>query len=677
MTPPPSHGSSTSGGEHSALGHSPADKAHRVVALQACAECRKKRAKCDGQRPCRRCQTQNSECFYDTSTRRTREDLHAELQSLQDQQTAFDQLIAAVAEPGISAQVLGYLHTGHSPQTVLSWVKAARLSTTSSSFSPQFSVSDVTSRSSGHQRASGWGGSSAANRSNLPQAPGKAGNGSVLLKARYVPEDTAISTGLEETLWPLGPPTTAAAPEAWTSLTSDPFLIRHLLALYFCWEYPLFTPLSREHFMKDFHDGRHRFCSPLLVNAMLALGSTWDAQHTPGTQALGINPHSDRFYEESMRLLKQKSDRRSLATIQALGIISMWEISRGRDLESRYHSVQSVRLAIDMGLHRKTDDGDGDLHYVQSLTFWGAFSLDCLLSVGVGSLPQYPLGSPCPPTPAVPLDIEQSPWLPYTGEILPRPPPSEQPSNIRSTYHWLCELAKRIYETLHILYSPDSQVNAAAVLNAYTGYLSWYDQMPEALRLGLNSTPSVLVSHMCFHFAIIHLFHPFLDLDLVGAKLSPARICHQAADAIQWLLKSYSEIHTLKRAPVFVPFLALASAISHLEKRIIDDRAYGSDTDDGMDVVKVSGVGSHTLDALDQDINGLRIMSGWHYSASQAISFLKNLAEERKFDINIQEGVIPAKDFDRLAKPYMHRISLAGVGANTHKVVVGEEEDVE
>jgi hypothetical protein len=109
---------------------------------------------------------------------------------------------------------------------------------------------------------------------------------------------------------------------------------------------------------------------------MLALGSTWDAQHMPGTQALGINPHGDRFYEESMRLLRQQSDRRSLATIQALGIISMWEISRGRDLESRYHSVQSVRLAIDMGLHRRMNDGDGDLHYVQSLTFWGAFSLD-------------------------------------------------------------------------------------------------------------------------------------------------------------------------------------------------------------------------------------------------------------------------------------------------------------
>jgi hypothetical protein len=51
-------------------------------------------------------------------------------------------------------------------------------------------------------------------------------------------------------------------------------------------------------------------------------------------------------------------------------------MNRGRDVEGRYYSAQSIRLAIDMGLHRKVDEGDWDLHYVQTLTFWGAFSLD-------------------------------------------------------------------------------------------------------------------------------------------------------------------------------------------------------------------------------------------------------------------------------------------------------------
>jgi hypothetical protein len=61
-------------------------------------------------------------------------------------------------------------------------------------------------------------------------------------------------------------------PPAWTTITNNINLILHLLALYFCWEYPIFAPLSKKHFLQDFRDGRHRYCSPLLVNALLALG---------------------------------------------------------------------------------------------------------------------------------------------------------------------------------------------------------------------------------------------------------------------------------------------------------------------------------------------------------------------------------------------------------------------
>lgn len=46
-------------------------------------------------------------------------------------------------------------------------------------------------------------------------------------------------------------------------ITSDTDLIQHLLALYFCWEYPTFASLSKEHHLRDFHDGRSRYC-PLL-----------------------------------------------------------------------------------------------------------------------------------------------------------------------------------------------------------------------------------------------------------------------------------------------------------------------------------------------------------------------------------------------------------------------------
>jgi hypothetical protein len=163
---------------------------------------------------------------------------------------------------------------------------------------------------------------------------------------------------------------------------------------------------------------------------------------------------------------------------------------------------------------------------------------------------------------------------------------------------------------------------------------------------------------MCYHFAIIHLFNPFLDLQLVGTKLSPVHICHQAADAIQSLLKSYSQLHTLDRTPVLVPIFTMASAISHLEKRIIALPAPGPDSDTDTDMVAVSGVSHYVQDELSRDISDLRVMSGCHYSAAQAVGFLRAHAKERKIEVDIDEAMISIEDYNRLARPYLKRISL-------------------
>jgi hypothetical protein len=172
-------------------------------------------------------------------------------------------------------------------------------------------------------------------------------------------------------------PPPSGLPTTWTEISSDGTLVQHLLALYFCWEYPTFASLSKEHFLKDFHSGRPRYCSPILVNALLALGCRFSTQ--PSTLANPDDPYSsgDHFFKESLRLFFMEENHHSLTTIQALGIMSIREASCGRDSESWYYAGQSIRLAVEMGLHRVSDDsGDSDEVAVQAATFWGAFALD-------------------------------------------------------------------------------------------------------------------------------------------------------------------------------------------------------------------------------------------------------------------------------------------------------------
>ena len=168
--------------------------------------------------------------------------------------------------------------------------------------------------------------------------------------------------------------------DVWTNVTSDDVLVEHLMALYFCWEYPTFASLSKEHFLEDYRLGRRRHCSPLLVNAMLAVGCRFSTEAAARTDADNSNTAGDHFFAEASRLLLEETDRHKLTTVQSLGLMSIREASCGRSSEGIYYSGQSIRLAIEMGLHHESESGGGDNatieHAVRSATFWGAFSLD-------------------------------------------------------------------------------------------------------------------------------------------------------------------------------------------------------------------------------------------------------------------------------------------------------------
>lgn len=188
--------------------------------------------------------------------------------------------------------------------------------------------------------------------------------------------DSEIQSGAERMLAPEMSQLNAPA-TTWSDITSDTAFAQHLLALYFCWEYPTFASLSKEHFLKDYQEGRPRFCSKILVNALLALGCRFSDK--PSTLANPNDPYSsgDHFFKECLRLYHEETNHHNLTTIQALGIMSIREASCGRDSESWYYAGQSIRLAIEMGLHQIGENsGDDDEVAVQSATFWGAFSLD-------------------------------------------------------------------------------------------------------------------------------------------------------------------------------------------------------------------------------------------------------------------------------------------------------------
>lgn len=136
--------------------------------------------------------------------------------------------------------------------------------------------------------------------------------------------------------------------QPWTSVTDDEF-VSHLVSLYFTWQHSVLNWIDRDLFLRDMKSGNldSRFCSPLLVNSILAVACV--SLHTdysskpipnlserradqilckfysdyPEVFALPDDPKSrgTHFFDEATELLMKEEGKVTLTTLQAMGDI--------------------------------------------------------------------------------------------------------------------------------------------------------------------------------------------------------------------------------------------------------------------------------------------------------------------------------------------------------------------
>jgi hypothetical protein len=90
-------------------------------------------------------------------------------------------------------------------------------------------------------------------------------------------------------------------------------------------------------------------------------------------------------------------------------------------------------------------------------------------------------------------------WAPYTGDGSQTDTSLRQTSNTRSVYTALSDLFQVVHDSLYILYSPIRRLHGRDILDIYTKYLRWYNGLTVTVRLGENSTPSVMFTQYVLH----------------------------------------------------------------------------------------------------------------------------------------------------------------------------------
>ena len=286
-------------------------------------------------------------------------------------------------------------------------------------------------------------------------------------------------------------------PGSWTNVTQDGELVQHLVQVYLAWGAPLYTFFSEVLFMHGMEDRKMKYCTPLLVNAVLALGCHFSDR--PEARANPTDPSStgDHFYAEAERLFRADS-RPCLTTVQALGIMSLHQAMNNRDSSGWSLMCQTMGMVIELGLHIEAPP-NGKITpseaVARRITFWGAYFLQTAWAICVGRITLLPRTAIRMDKPAVLDHLEMKPWKPhghfsYTGT----PSTLEQPGFRLTLMLHTINLCELIDDIVQVFYAPRDRVTSRRLLAYYEKLQNWYLSLPESLAIkqGSPTLPQVM-----------------------------------------------------------------------------------------------------------------------------------------------------------------------------------------
>lgn len=166
---------------------------------------------------------------------------------------------------------------------------------------------------------------------------------------------------------------------SWTKVTQDVEFIQHLLQLYFVWQHSCFPVLSRRKFLEDLISGRQRFCSDILLNAILSVGCAFSDKPEARTNPQDPSTAGDHFFAEAERLLNLEEGDSKITTIQALAVLSIRESGYIRDVKGWMYGGVALRTASEnlyKNCHKIANELDDSELEVWRVTYWGLFCFD-------------------------------------------------------------------------------------------------------------------------------------------------------------------------------------------------------------------------------------------------------------------------------------------------------------
>ncbi|OAF61270.1 hypothetical protein VC83_02039 [Pseudogymnoascus destructans] len=289
------------------------------ITRNACVNCKKARAKCDGNTPCSRCTTraETSPCVYEVHIKRAKEELMKQIRELRTKNRLSERIFRTLQSREKAPNILRALSNGESIESI----------------------------------------AESLGRTGIDEQEGVSPIGS----------PSSVVTGSE---YELG--SQIGSGFSWTTVSHDSATFDHLFQLYFAWVHPVSTLFSEGHFVDSykFKGQSQRHCSSPLVNAMCVLACRYHTQSKDSeldSDQLGVH-FADAF------LAGFEPDDKSITTIQAAAVMFLVELGRGFGLRASSY----LRLATESIAELSASSND-ELPYVLKKTIQGIRCLNVLV----------------------------------------------------------------------------------------------------------------------------------------------------------------------------------------------------------------------------------------------------------------------------------------------------------
>ncbi|TDZ32162.1 Nitrogen assimilation transcription factor nirA [Colletotrichum spinosum] len=324
------------------------------------------------------------------------------------------------------------------------------------------------------------------------------------------------------------PRLTDADISSWTTVCDDNVLMRDLLRSFLRCEYQFTAAFQMDLFLEDLAARREDFCSPLLVNIVLAYACVCYPKLTNRVEYWNPKTYTYRFLAEAKRLC-------------------VFHNLCGLDEIGQPYRIQGVALARELGLSEPSSckvigaKRDGWAYTAWALYNWEtlvAFSF--MLQPLIKSPPDWPL-----PDPSQDGRWYGEIWLQYP--LVPKPLPTyfghmlQARSRFRVIMNEYCEAA----------FAPTPNLDLGHANRLHERLTFWYSNLPVSLKPKAIVLPGHLQLHIYYYHLILMMFEPLLAADTTNDAVLQKTVA-DAKRYLQTLVRLYYLRHGFEAMDLFV-----------------------------------------------------------------------------------------------------------------------------